>query len=827
MQKTILAALLLLTIYGVQSQQIKSPSEFLGYELGSQFSRHHQVVDYYKYVSTTLNNVQLEKYGKTNENRDLYLAILSSQENMDNLENIRLNNLKKTGIIEGESSGESIAIVWLSYNVHGNESNSTEASMQTIYELVTTKKEWLKNTVVIIDPCINPDGRDRYVNWYNQVKSTPYNKAKLGKEHHEPWPGGRANHYLFDLNRDWAWATQKETQQRLVAYNKWMPQIHVDFHEQSYNNPYYFAPAVEPYHEIITDWQREFQVTIGKNHAKYFDKNGWLYFTKESFDLLYPSYGDTYPTYMGAIGMTYEQGGSGSAGLGIQTDKGYELTLKDRIAHHTTSGLSTVEISSIHAQKLVSEFENYFKTEEGHTYKSYVLKNNNQDKLNKLMALLDRHEIEYGTPTSSSASGYSYKTQNQANLSLTTKDLVVSVNQPKGKMVKALFEPKTKLSDSLTYDITAWAIPYAYGFESVASKKLVGSTYYKSEDVATNGIDSKAIGYVAKWNSIKDAEFLGDLLEENIRVRFTEKPFTLNGITYKEGTLLILKSDNKETYAKKTIEIATALNRNVTAVYTGFVDKGHDFGSSSIKPINKQRVGVVSGSGISSLAFGEVWYFFEQELKYPLTTIDSEYFKSVDLDKLDVLILPNGSYSKLLTESKLKEVQTWVKGGGTLIALERALKSLDGKKGFELKAKKEKKDTTTVNLTPYNKLERKSAKNLITGSIFNTKVDTSHPLAFGFGDSYYSLKRSKNTYNYLKSGGNVAYTLKNSRPLAGFTGSKTLKPQSEALLYGVQSMGSGKVVYMVDNPLFRAFWENGKLFMANALFMLNSNELTE
>ena len=338
------------------SQNIQSPKEFLGYELGKQFTRHHRVVDYFTYVSTQLDNVLLEKYGETNERRPLYVSYISSKKNIENIEQIRHNNLGQTGL--KPASINDIAIVWLSYNVHGNEASSTEASMQTLYELVTTKKDQLENTLVIIDPCINPDGRDRYANWYNQVKSEPYNTDQNAKEHREPWPGGRANHYLFDLNRDWAWATQIESTQRLKIYNKWMPHVHVDFHEQSMNNPYYFAPAAEPFHEIITDWQRNFQTQIGKNHARYFDKNGWLYFTKESFDLLYPSYGDTYPTYMGAIGMTYEQAGGGMGGLGVDTDHGYELTLVDRVAHHKTTGLSTVEIASKNAVTLILNLKN-------------------------------------------------------------------------------------------------------------------------------------------------------------------------------------------------------------------------------------------------------------------------------------------------------------------------------------------------------------------------------------------------------------------------------------------------------------------------------------
>ena len=339
----------------INAQSVQSPSEFLGYKIGTRFTRHHKVIAYFKHISETSNLVSIEKYGETNENRPLYVSYISSEENIQNIEKVREDNLKRTGISEGNPTTE-IGIVWMSYNVHGNEASSTEAAMITLYNLITKKQNWLKNTLVIIDPCLNPDGRDRYANWYNQIKSTPYNTNPNVIEHNEPWPGGRPNHYLFDLNRDWAWATQIETQQRLKIYNKWMPHIHVDFHEQFINSPYYFAPGAEPFHEIISDWQRNFQTEIGKNHAKYFDEKGWRYFTKESFDLLYPSYGDSYPTFMGAIGMTYEQAGHGKAGLGIIIDNKTELSLKDRIEHHTTTGLSTVEIASKNAVKMIEEF---------------------------------------------------------------------------------------------------------------------------------------------------------------------------------------------------------------------------------------------------------------------------------------------------------------------------------------------------------------------------------------------------------------------------------------------------------------------------------------
>lgn len=348
----------------VSMAQLQSPDQFLGYKLGSRFTAHAQVVYYFEHVAKFApQKVKLQYYGATNEHKPLLLAFVSSAENIENLQNIRKNNVQLAAA--GAASIEKpTPIVWLSYNVHGNEASSSEASMLTLYELVNPQnsqtKLWLGNTVVVIDPCLNPDGRDRYVNWFNSVVGIKYNPDVIAREHNEPWPGGRTNHYNFDLNRDWAWQTQLESRQRVKEYLNWMPQVHVDFHEQGINDNYYFAPAAQPYHEAITQWQRDFQVQIGKNHARYFDKNGWLYFTKEVFDLLYPSYGDTYPIYNGSIGMTYEQAGGPEGGLGVLTSDGDTLTLYDRLIHHYTTSLSTIEIASQNAAKLITEFKNYF-----------------------------------------------------------------------------------------------------------------------------------------------------------------------------------------------------------------------------------------------------------------------------------------------------------------------------------------------------------------------------------------------------------------------------------------------------------------------------------
>ena len=824
------ATLIVLVLFTgtLYSQSIQSPSEFLGYEIGARFTRHHKVVAYFKYVSTALKNVKLEKYGETNEHRPLYVTYISSQENIINLENIRKENLSQTGIIAGNATNKK-AIVWLSYNVHGNEASSTEAAMLTLYELVTNKKAWLENTVVILDPCINPDGRDRYVNWFNQVKSTPYNIDQNAKEHSEPWPGGRPNHYLFDLNRDWAWVTQVESQKRIAIYNKWMPHIHVDFHEQGINNPYYFAPAAEPFHEIITDWQRDFQTQIGKNHARYFDKEGWLYFTKESFDLLYPSYGDTYPTYMGAIGMTYEQAGHGRAGLGIQTDAGEILTLKDRAIHHMTTGLSTVEISSKHAEKLNIEFKKFFENFNfNFNYKSYVLKNENEDKMKRLKKLLDTHEIRYENAKNGSVKGYNYKNQSTNKFAINSTDLVVHTNQPKGKMVKVLFEPNAKLADSLTYDITAWSLPYAHGINAIASKTKVNSTKRKNIKTYINTIDNTAYAYLSKWNSLDDATFLGALLQQNIVSRFTEKAFSAKGTSFDKGTLIILRNDNRNLdFDAKLISIANKYQRNLTAVSTGFSETGVDFGSYSVKPIKKQKIAVISGKATSSLSFGEVWHFFETQLQYPITNINSSDFSRTNLSTYDVLILPSGNYSDMLNKKTLTKVKKWTRAGGTVLAIGNALQSFADTDDFALKTKKpeEKKDSISDNLTLFSDRVRESVADLITGSIFKGTLDNSHPLAFGYGKNYFSLKLSGTSYSYLKEGYNVGYFNEETKNVSGYAGSKASKEVSKSLLFGEEQMGNGSIIYMVDNPLFRSFWENGKLFVANAVFLLNSDIL--
>lgn len=829
--KKILALLLCLTAL-TQAQEIQSPSTFLGFELGTQFSRHYEVTDYFEHLAERApKRVKLTSYGTTYERRPLLLAYISSEKNMANLEAIRRAHLGQTS----GQAGSEIAVVWLSYNVHGNESVSTEAAMKTAYELLTSKSDYLENTVVIMDPCINPDGRDRYSNWYNQYKNTPFQVDPNSKEHNEGWWSGRSNHYIFDLNRDWAWITQKESQQRLKVYNQWMPHIHVDFHEQGVDDPYYFAPAAEPLHEVITPFQRSFQRTIGKNHAKYFDREGWFYFTKERFDLFYPSYGDTYPMYNGGIGMTYEQGGSGRAGLAVINSNRDTLSLKDRINGHFTTGMSTVEVAAANAQKLNQEYAKYYK-DKTYRYKSYVM-SGKEDQVKALARFLDEHKIEYSFRAPGTVKGHNYQTGANGSKRFGANSLVVNTQQPKGKLIKVLFEPQPKLSDSLTYDITAWSLPYAYGLDAMATTAVIGSNANSSlldfktahqevpflQKSSQSRLDAKAYAYLADWNSMEDARMLAHLLKKKIRVRKAYKDFEIEGNAYQKGSLIVTRSDN-EHIDNLTAELEAAANtfqQNFTAVQSGYVDKGKDFGSSFVQMINPAKIAVLSGEGVGSYRFGEIWHYFEQQLHYPLTVLDTDYWKRVNLENYDILILPGGRYGSVLGQSERDELKEWIRKGGRLIAMENALNALAGDdKGFGLSYAEQNSSGEDKQPAPYDQTSRTRIMGAITGAIFKAKVDTSHPLAFGYDDEYFTLKLGASAFSYLDRG-NVVYLQGNSQAVSGFAGNKAVENIQNTLVFGVQRMGRGSVVYMVDNPLFRGFWENGKLFMANALFMVD------
>ncbi|MES2457624.1 MAG: M14 metallopeptidase family protein [Bacteroidota bacterium] len=823
--------LLLWILTGVGSAalaQLKSPDEYLGYPLGSRFTFHDRVIDYFKYVAEQRKQIKLVNYGKTYEGRELLVAVVSAKDNIDKLEEIRQQNLNLSkGKKSGLKSGKQPVILWLSYNIHGNEASSSETAMKMLYDLAEGKtkgvQEWLTNTVVIIDPCLNPDGRERYVSYFNGISGRKPNLNPMAREHFEPWPGGRSNHYYFDLNRDWAWQTQIETLQRLKLYRNWMPEVHIDFHEQNYNDPYYFAPAAEPVHVDITPWQRTFQVIAGKNNAKYFDEYGWKYFTKERFDLLYPSYGDTYPLYNGAIGMTYEQGGIG-AGLGVVTIDGDTLTLKDRIDHHFTTGMATLETVSAHADKLVDEFRLYFERSIANppgVYRTYVVKAESLDKVKQLAALLTKNGISYAFGPERSLRGYNYESKKNESFKGERNDLVVNLQQPASVLANVLFEPQTEVRDSNTYDITAWALPYAYGLRAYALKESVLGQYPDLEDAEDPApIMEKPYAWIFNWGAVKNASVLQDLQKANLKVRMAEEPFTVGTRTFPIGTLLVLRSENEKISKGITAYISgIAKAQKVTpySVASGYVNKGKDLGSSVYTLLTPPKIGIVAGPGTSSQGVGEVWHFLEQELNHAVTMFGVENLENLDINKINVLIMADGSYDD---ELGLK-LESWIRRGGKLILMENAITAFAGKKPFGIKFKEtDKEEDKSSYGRRYGLRSQDDLANIIPGAIFKVDLDRSHPLAAGLGNCYYTLKTDDKIYEPFPKDWNVGLLKPNSH-LSGVAGTGVLKKLNTGMLFGVQKLSKGSIIYLGSDILFRSFWENGKQMFLNAVFLVD------
>ncbi len=818
------SVLFLLVISSIiaSAQTVPSPANYLGYTVGTRFTRHHQIVSYFNTVAQAKPDmVKIIPYGKTNEGRDLLVAAIGLPENISRLEEIRKHN---NGLTDGSVTDlNQPTIVWLSYNVHGNEPASSEAAMLTLYALVdpsnTKTKEWLKHAIVMIDPCINPDGRDRYVNWYNNAVGTNYNADPFAREHMEPWPAGRSNHYNFDLNRDWAWQTQVESKQRVALYQQWYPQVVVDFHEQGYNQPYFFPPTSQPIHDAITNWQNDFQIQIGKNNAKYFDQNNWLFFTKERFDMLYPSYGDSYPMYNGAIGMTYEQGGI-SAGLGVQNKDEDTLTLVARATHHFTTSLSTIEISAANKENLLKEFKKYYDNSRlgnTSTYKTFVMTAKNPNSLASLANLLKKNNIQYGT-FNGTFKGYDYSNKKEAAFVNEGYTLAVNVAQVHGVLARVLLEPVTQVNDSNTYDITAWSLPYVYGVHGYASKEQLA--IQSGFDIKAAASATSQYGYLIPYNSFASAKVLAAILNKNIKVRYAEKAFTAAGKQFDAGTLIVLKTSNADNWAADTKAICDAANIEAISVGSGWAEKGADFGSPDIKTISHApKVALLTGDNVSALAAGEVWNFFDQQLNYPITQLNYSNFNRIDILKYDVIIAPEGSYKELTGKLVTEKLQAFVKKGGVLIAFETAAQQLASNSDWGFKIKElAKSDKPDINHTAkYGEAVTDYLQSSIPGAIYKVYMDETHPIAFGTGGLYYDLKQDMVTYELSNDYWNAGVIKKDSH-VAGFAGVKAKAALQEGVVIGVKDMGAGKLVFMADDPIFRNFWEGGKLVLSNAIF---------
>ena len=829
------AALLVAPAVFAQAGDVPSPEAFFP-DYARAFTPHHRLVDYFEAVAAASDRVTVERYGETYEGRPLILAYVSSADNLADLEGLRQNHLRRSGLVSGEpDDAEAQAVVWLSYSVHGNELAGSEASPTVLYVLATANDSLaalLDNTLVILDPSLNPDGYTRYTDDYRRRAGRFPDADPAAWEHVEPWPGGRTNHYLFDLNRDWVWASQAETQARLKAFRRWMPHVHADLHEMGVNSSYYFAPAAEPFHEYITDFQRDFQGDIGRNHAAVFDANGWLYYTRERFDLLYPSYGDTYPTFNGAIGMTYEQAGSGRAGRTYARRDGDTLTIADRIAHHAATSLSTIAVASRNADRLAAAAAAYrrdAREEQRGAFAAYVFPtaDNPPARLRALTRLLDRHEIGYHAAAGAArVPGETYGTGRGGEQAVAAGDLVVPARQNSGVLAQVLLDPTTRLPDSLTYDITAWSLPLVYGLNGFAATRAVdvGGDFAAPSPELPARVPS--YGFAAIVGAVDDWAAVAPELSGGATARYAPLDIALGGEAVPAGSLLFLARDQADpaAYAKTYAGLAEA-GLHLVPLAGGMASEGPDLGADGIGVLDGPTVGLLQDDDAYPNAFGHVWHFFERRLGYPIRILPLDKLREGDLLDVDVLVLADGRYD--LSGRSGEVLEEWVRDGGRLIAMEGGAEALARRDAFSLLTDGgggEEAGLKTAGsngpdpMAPYADRERTDIASEAPGALVAAEIDRTHPLAFGIGDApLYVLRSGNRPWGFLEGGVNVVGVREAPR-VVGFVGSAVRDDLEETLALGVERLGRGDVVYAADNLAYRGFWERGMHLLANAVF---------
>ena len=771
---------------------------------------------------------------KVYEGRDLVATVISSEKNLAILEDIRRSHLSQIGLSADSMQAPERTIVWLSFNVHGNEAACTEAALSTLYGLASGGGDttaWLDDLVIILDPCLNPDGRERYVQQYRQRAAPFGNPDPNAWEHREPWPTGRYNHYLFDPNRDWCWQTQQETQQRLKLFRQWMPHVHADFHEMGHQSSYFFAPAAKPFHEVVTPWQRRFQELCGEHHAHYFNKKNWRFFTEEIYDLFYPSYGDTWPMFSGSVGFTYEQAGSGKAGIVIHRGGEDTLRLTDRIAHHVVTAFSTVEIAYQEREALFARQVEFFRKPIENPpgpWNSFVIKaEKSPEACRSLMRLLDKQLIRYSFAQEGYSpmrlDGYSYQLDQRKSFRISPGDMIVTTAQPQGRLVKVLMEPEAWLEDSLTYDLTAWALPWAYNLEAYAIQTVLPGGKGNFVEVNSQTRESnKTYAWLLPWSDASHAAFLAEALREGIKLRYSTEQSVVNERSYAPGSLAILAADNKGNFELCLNELATRHGLSLEALPGGRIARGSDLGSEKWKTVRAPKVALVTGEGTRPTAVGEFWHHFEQKLRYPVSLIEKKQLDHIWLSQYDVLILPDGEY-----EEDHQALSHYLYDGGKIIALEKAVMAFSEGSDSTLLAEATRSARLRVSRTeqappPGADPGRAFLSNRVAGSIYRISLDPEHVLSYGFGDQCFLIKNNSLSIPLLPENANGINVgvIEHNAHVSGFSGVNARKKLENSLAIGMEKIGDGTVVYMSDSPVFRGFWHGGELLLANAVFLL-------
>jgi hypothetical protein len=811
--------------------KIPTPKSVIGHEVGEWHVTHDRLVSYMKAIDAASDRVSFQPLGLTYEGRQQLVLVITAPKNQQNIENIRQQHLQLTDV--SKSANVDVAnmpiVVWIGCSIHGNESSGANSALLDAYYLAAAQgsqvDDLLNNTVILLDPSFNPDGLNRFATWANMHKSKTLVTDPNSREFNEIWPGGRFNHYFFDINRDWLPAQHVESQNRLALFHQWKPNIFTDHHEMGSNASFFFQPGVPSRANPNTPLKNQ-QLTgqIGNYHAKYLDSIGSLYFTKEGYDDFYYGKGSTYPDINGGVGILFEQ--ASSRGHAQETDNGL-LTFPFTIRNQFTTALSTLEAGRNMRKEMLSYQRSFFKDVEqeaaNFATKAYVFGDETDKSKTKIFIdMLLKHKISiYPVKENVNADGKLFKPGSA---------YIIPTDQQQFKIIKTVFERTFDYKDSLFYDVTAWTMPLAFGLpyaelktgiNGIAGEKIVTTEQIMGQ--VTGGQSNYA--YVFRWDDFYAPKLLYALQTKGINARVATQKFNMQ-INGKEekfdyGTVFIHVPSQGKTATDIYNIISQAVSGTglqVFGISGGLASGGIDLGSGSFVSIKKPNIMMFGGTGTSAPDVGEIWHLLDQRFDMPVSIVDVDRFNAINPAKYNVIIMPSGSYNNLDKNAQDK-LKTWINGGGTLIATEDATKWL-ATNGFTkvIFRNAEEKADSTLSLPYYLRSDEQRAKDM-AGSLFEAKLELTHPLCYGYHQPTVTVFKSNTLFMDQNNNAYDSPVMYTSNPLQSgylYRGYKELVKNSAVI--NIDNSGRGKIISMVDNLNFRAFWlGTTKLFM-NAIY---------
>ncbi len=797
---------------------IPKPADVIGHEVGEWHVTHDKLMFYMQTLAKASDRITIENRGETYEGRPILLLTVTSPKNHANLEQIRQAHIALT-----DNNGNTAAldnmpiVVYQGFSIHGNEPSGANAGLAYAYYLAAAQgpaiEELLDQEIILMDPSFNPDGLQRFAYWANTNKSKNLNPDGNEREYHEVWPGGRTNHYWFDMNRDWLPVQLPESRARIESFHKWMPNILTDHHEMGTNSSFFFQPG-EPtrVHPLTPKINQELTAEIGTYHAKALDNIGSLYYSEENYDDYYYGKGSTYPDVQGSIGILFEQGSSRGH---IQESENGLLTFPFTIRNQFTTALSTIEAAKNMRTKILSYQRDFYKDTRANAAKSKtkaIVFGDSKDanKTWHLAEILNRQKIKFHELSSdASINGISYKKGNS---------YVIPMDQKNNRLIQAMFEKRTSFTDSLFYDISGWTFPMAFNvdYSELGSLSNAGPEITDFKPI-TGGTDAMSnYAYLFEWHEYYTPKALNTILNKGIRAKVAKSPFTLEGKQYDYGTILV-PVQNQEMDAKALYafldQVAKESRIKITGVGTGLT-KGIDLGSNDFDPIKKQEVAILVGNGTSSYDAGEIWHLFDQRYDMKITKIDTDYFNRADLSRYTAIIVPSsrGSLDKKIAE----KIKGWVTNGGTVIGYKNSVEWFNKN---ELTKFTFKKDTLVAKNISFEQRENFFGAQQTGGAIFQTRLDRSHPINFGYKNNTLPMFRDTNVYiepskdSYKNP---IQYT--NNPLLSGYISEENLELLKNSVPFQVDRMGKGRVIVFTDNTNFRAFWYGTNKLLMNAIF---------